>query len=184
MDSRNIEQTFVDGRESPGMDERKRKKVAALVVTSLFFVVVNVCAWLGVLDSLEFKRPIDNVHYAPPYRVKNMRDYSAVYVDESTLFLVEKKPYHGSLRLGEEEVSNIVHFSKQCIKCETHRCPYNTTVLTIPLSRSGGITLTMYGFQKCRLPSRCVWYERYFSCSDLLSITDFTGAQEMATLPV
>ena len=150
------------------MAQIKDKRVAALVATTIVFVAVNGCIWLGVLDS--FTSPLQ----PKPYRVKNMHDYNAIFVDESTLFLVEKKPYHGSLRLGEEEVSNINQFTDRCVYCKD-TCPYNTTVLTIPLSRSNSITLTIYDFHKCRLPTRCVWYERYFSCADLLSISAFTA---------
>lgn len=145
----------------------KNKKVTALVVTFLFFIAANFFVWLGIEDLNDFTA-------SDTYEIRKLYDYSAIYVDESTLFLIEKKPYHGTLRLGEEEVNNINLFTETCFLCTRSGCPYNTTQVTIPISRQGGITLSIYDFAVCRIPEKCVWFGRFFNCMDLIAINKLT----------
>lgn len=130
-------------------------------IVPLGLIAVGVCSLVFMLEH----KCKTNV------AVKELRDYKAIYVDNSTLFLIEKRPYHGMLRLAEEEVNQVCKFVNHCVTCSSPSCQFPEGDISVRLSVNTSVRLNIYNFEKCKLPRECFWYGRKFDCGDLLTIT-------------
>ena len=144
------------------MDHLRKDGVRLSILAGLVF---NSLVWIVVL--------LPNDSYKDHLLVKRMNTYTAFYMlDSSSLVLYDHKPRYTTVHLGAEESRAVANFTNACILCNSREpCGYEGTDFGVSLSVAYDIRLGVSGFERCRVPTSCYWFNREFDCNDLEMIS-------------